>query len=244
MLKKGVALLLGLILIVSIASFGTAEEITAEKAVAERMAATDFTIGRIVTFGAYEQDNDKDNGEEPIEWIVLDVQDDQALLLSRYCLDAQAYNTYTKKITWCRCSLRQWLDFNFFKKAFIVQERNRILTTVVVNSKTEAYAYSYGCDDSQDTVFLLSYDEVLAYLPHEEDRAAEATAYAAANGAYVDEETGYAWWWLRSPGVDNTNACGVRADGRISGYGSREVNRQSGGIRPAIWVNTGELTGE
>ena len=28
--------------------------------------------GDIVTFGAYEQDNDASNGKEPIEWIVLE----------------------------------------------------------------------------------------------------------------------------------------------------------------------------
>ena len=199
-----------------------------------------YTIGNIVTLGAYEQDNNRENGAEPIEWIVLDVEGSKALLLSRYGLEAMPFNTYSKKITWCRSSLRQWLNYNFFKKAFTVQERERIPAVTVQNPGTEAYVYSYGCDDTQDTIFLLSYAETLAYLPHPEDRAARATDYAVANGAYRDEETGNSWWWLRSPGVDNTNACGVRTDGRISGYGGREVNRKSGAVRPAVWVTIGE----
>jgi hypothetical protein len=198
-----------------------------------------YTVGNIVIFGDYEQDNDKGNGEEPIEWIVLAVEGDQALLLSRYCLDARKYNTYTKKITWLRCSLRIWLNYTFFKDAFTPKERERILTTTVVNDATPGYD-SYSCDDTEDPVFLLSYAEVLEYLPEQADRQALATAYAAANGAYVDEETGNSWWWLRSPGHNNSNACGVRVDGRVSGYGSREVSRPSGGIRPAIWLYIGE----
>ena len=31
-----------------------------------------------------------------------------------------------------------------------------------------------------------------------------------------------------------------RAGGRISGYGSRDVNRPSGSLRPVIWVTMGE----
>ena len=89
-MKKSVAILLGLILCLSLALPALVEEADA------------YTVGSIVRFGDYEQDNDEGNGEEPIEWIVLDVDGDRALLLSRYALDAQPYNTYTKRITWCR----------------------------------------------------------------------------------------------------------------------------------------------
>ena len=45
-----------------------------------------ISVGDVLAFGHYEQDNNPDNGPEPIEWIVLDVQDGKALLLSRYGL--------------------------------------------------------------------------------------------------------------------------------------------------------------
>lgn len=45
-----------------------------------------------MTFGHYEQDNDTDNGPEPIEWIILTQFGNRALLLSRDCLDAQYFN--------------------------------------------------------------------------------------------------------------------------------------------------------
>lgn len=226
-MKKSVAILLGMTLCLSLAPPALAEE------------ANDYAGGGIVSFGDYEQDNNLENGEEPIEWIVLEVDGGRALLISRYCLDAQPYNTYTKKITWCRCSLRFWLNYTFIKEAFTVQEREMILATTIVNEFTPA-CDSYGCDDTEDQVFLLSYAEVLAYFPDDAGRQAQPTAYAAANGAYADETTGNGWWWLRSPADGNMSASCVRTDGRVNGYDGREVNRASGSIRPVIWLDIGE----
>ena len=44
-------------------------------------------VGDCVTFGRYEQDNRMENGKEPLEWIVLDVQDNHAFeqVLHRHC---------------------------------------------------------------------------------------------------------------------------------------------------------------
>ncbi len=232
-MKKGFAVILGLMLCLSFALQALAEETD------EAEEANDYTVGSIVSFGDYEQDNNEENGEEPIEWIVLAVDGDRALLLSRYGLDAQPYNTYTKKITWCRCSLRLWLNYTFIKEAFTVQERELILSSVITNEKTPA-SDTYGCDDTTDQVFLLSYAEALEYLPDEESRQTQPTAYALASGAFTDETTGNCWWWLRSPADGNTNASYIRTDGRVNGYDGQTVNRDTGSIRPAIWLNIGE----
>ena len=52
----------------------------------------ELNIGDIVTFGTYEQDNDSSNGQESIEWQVVDISDGKALLVSRYVLDNIEYN--------------------------------------------------------------------------------------------------------------------------------------------------------
>lgn len=49
-------------------------------------------IGDYVLFGSYEQDNDTTNGAEPIEWQVVDIDNDKALLVSKYILDNVEYN--------------------------------------------------------------------------------------------------------------------------------------------------------
>ena len=76
------------------------------------------TVGNSVSFGSYEQDNNPANGKEEIEWIVLDVQGDRSLLISKYALDCKKYNTEWTDGTWESCSLRKWLNSDFLNAAF------------------------------------------------------------------------------------------------------------------------------
>ena len=57
----------------------------------------DVKKGDIVTFGTYEQDDLTRNGAEPIEWIVLAVEGDQALLLSRCVLRALVWSLVLRR---------------------------------------------------------------------------------------------------------------------------------------------------
>jgi len=143
-------------------------------------------VGNIVTFGAYEQDNNRANGKEPIEWIVLDQKEGKALLLSRYVLDCKKYNETWKAVTWETCTLRSWLNDDFLNNAFSVTEQQRILTTTVDNSReqgNEAW-YTDGGNNTEDKIFLLSYSEVNQYLYAEESRWCFGTKYSYAQGAY------------------------------------------------------------
>ena len=56
-------------------------------------------IGTTITLGEYEQDNDVSNGPEPIKWIVLDIQDNKTLILSKYLLDTIMYNNKATYVT-------------------------------------------------------------------------------------------------------------------------------------------------
>ncbi|MCE5342764.1 MAG: DUF6273 domain-containing protein [Eubacteriales bacterium] len=224
-MKRLFAILLSLTLCLSFALSAMAEE------------TIEYTVGSIVTFGSYEQDNNLDNGKEPVDWIVLETDGNQALLISRYCLDARPYNTDFVSMTWAQCTLRAWLNDTFFHETFLAEEQAKITPVTIVNNST--YGTSGG-EDTTDKVFLLSYTEVLAYFPDQTGRQAQPTVYAIAQGAYVNESSGNTWWWLRSPGVRPIDASGVRADGRVSGYGSRDVYRPSGTIRPVLWVNFGD----
>jgi len=42
-----------------------------------------------------------------------------------------------------------------------------------------------------------------------------------------------AWWWLRSPGINQNNAANVNNDGNVNLNGNNG-NNDSGGIRPAL----------
>lgn len=48
-------------------------------------------VGDQIEFGSYEQDNDTDNGAEPILWDVIGQNNGRYLLISHYVLDYMAY---------------------------------------------------------------------------------------------------------------------------------------------------------
>jgi eukaryotic-like serine/threonine-protein kinase len=226
-MKKYIAILLSLLLCLTFTFSAVAEK------------TNEYTVQNTVTFGNYEQDNNLDNGKEPIEWIVLETDGDRALLISQYCLDARAYNKDFVSMTWSKCTLRAWLNDTFLNEAFSAEEQAKIIPVTITNPNNPHYG-TYGGDDTTDKIYFLSLAEVYQYFPDQAGRTAKPTAYAIAQGAFVNETNGNGWWWLRTPGVRTIDVCGVRADGRVSGYGSRDVNRPSGSLRPVLWVSIGD----
>ena len=206
-----------------------------------------FAVGNYVSFGTYPQTK-AGNDATPIEWLVLARDGDKALLISRYGLDAQPYNTDYTSVTWETCTLRTWLNGTFYNKAFSSAEQAAILTTDVDNSKNQCYSgwSTNGGKNTQDKVFLLSYAEANKYFgvtynnsSNTKSRVAP-TAYAIAQGTGKNSSYKTAdgidagWWRLRSPGVSRYDAAYVSTDGSL--YANR-VNVGSGSVRPALWVN-------
>ena len=197
------------------------------------------SVNDILTFGRYEQDGIRGNGAEDIEWLVLDVQGNKALLLSRYALDSQPYNSAYGKTTWEACTLRSWLNSTFFDAAFTAEEKASILVTEVDNgaSQNNSEWHTKGCNNTEDMVFLLSYNDTDRYFDDRDARICTPTNYAVSMGADTrtldDGVTDAAWWWLRSPGENETQASFVNFDG------TRYTNAVGNGylsVRPAIWV--------
>ena len=196
-------------------------------------------IGSYVLFGSYPQ---RGAEKDPIEWQVLDVSGSHVLLISRYGLDAHAYNRQYVTMTWERSSLRQWLNDEFFYTAFSSHEQESILVTNVDNSRSQGYeAFSTdGGNDTDDRVFLLSYAEAAKYFGGNTPRKCAATPYAryqgvlVANDSAVDgQATGR--WWLRSPGKSVVDA------GIIDQYGVLEwmyINWEEGMVRPVLWMDS------
>ena len=123
------------------------------------------TVGETVYFGHYEQDNDLSNGKEPIEWIVLEVQDGKSLLLSKYVIDAHPYNSNSDSNIWEESSLRKWLNGSFFSTAFSDTQKPFILLTDVDNSEMQDYSWwsHGGSDNTEDRLFVLSYAETIIF---------------------------------------------------------------------------------
>lgn len=171
-------------------------------------------IGDIVRFGEY--------GYEEIEWKVIDKSGDKRLLISEYGLDCVEYdnqnsNNYSPQaVSWEDCSLRRWLNHNFYKEAFTDREAEVIL--------------SVSDDGISDKVFILSYSQLEEYFPAQRSRICEPTAYSIENGSYNNYG---GWWWLRT-NKSATHISSVNADSAID-FNTR-VNGQKATVRVCIWV--------
>ncbi len=206
-------------------------------------------IGGLYTFGHYEQDNDPSNGPEPIEWIVLDKRDDGSLvLLSKCALDTKPYNDKYASVTWETCTLRKWLNKDFYGAAFSAEEQAKILPVTLENEKNPK-ANVTGGKATTDRVWLLSINEVTDafstekvydYFVDDASRMCAPTSYAVAQGAqqsskYFVDEVGACLLWLRSPGNFSKNAAYVLTGGRISNNGA-SVGSKDKGVRPVVVV--------
>ena len=209
----------------------------------DTQAAGTVVKGGKIAFGHYDQFNDTEEGPEPIEWIVLDVQGNKALLLSRYGLAVKPYNTEKTDITWENCSLRTWLNNEFLQAAFSEAEQSSILLTDVDNSAAQQRSESStsGGNNTQDRIFLLSYHEAFdLYFTNDDSRKCAPTDYAYADNAWTDgsvydeDDRTVGRWWLRSPGEQQNQAVMITAYGR---YGLYSVNNEENLVRPAVWVN-------
>lgn len=194
--------------------------------------------GTYITFGAYEQDNDTSNGKEEVEWLVLEVKDGKALVISKYALDCKQYNTSYIDVTWEICTLRKWLNNDFLNTAFSEEEK-AFIPTVTVPADENIYTYydTNPGNATQDKVFLLSVIEADNYFSSDSARACNPTTYAETQGLYVYEYMdGNCEWWLRSPGDTQSSASYIDYDGDIIGYGGLLSTRKIA-VRPALWID-------
>lgn len=237
-MKKRIGLLIALAMVLCLA--GCKDKTKSNRPNMEALKAAE--VGSYIYFGEYEQDNNKATGKEAIEWLVLKKEEDRMLVISRYALDCQPYNTELEDVTWETCSLRKWLNSVFYENAFISEEQNVILKSVVTAdtfSTAEHGGATPAGNDTVDQVFLLSIDEAYDYFWDKEAILCEGTPYCFEQGA-EGSENGYCWWWLRSPGRTSDNAAGGSNGGGnhhgIDDYGC-DVNYGQNAVRPAMWID-------
>ena len=208
-------------------------------------AVRNLRKGDYATFGRWEQDDDAQNGPEPLDWLVLDRVDDRLLLLSESCLECRAYDGEAfVPVTWEDCDLRAWLNDEFLNGAFNDDERAYI-PAVKNENRDHSQLGTEGGNDTEDRVFLLSETDTVIYLSDDIDREAigksEASAHAVAQGIQTDEE-GHASWWLRSPGTYEYIAQFVDQQGQPYPNGANVDIDYLFGVRPAIWLDvSGEV---
>lgn len=206
-----------------------------------------LAIGDTIMFGRYEQDAYAANGPEPVEWRVLDIQDDRILVISQYVLDHVFYHPKNTATTWETCYVREWLNDQFLKVAFSQEELLRIVE-VTVEPHENPHFESKKADDlakvpklmgnaTRDRVFLLDVVEAEKYFADNWDRCAYPTAYAKQQGVSFDEQLLFGNWMLRQPSqkpYSTTTAC-INFFGQTNDN-SVQINAKRTGLRPAMWI--------
>ncbi len=183
-------------------------------------------LGDIVICGKYKRNNDVSDKKEPIEWIVIDKEDDKILLWSKYCIDAKEYSVENTTY-WENSFLRKWLNSDFINEAFNEEEKKYIIETDVNNNYIfNQYIYeAYGGPNTKDKVFILSIDELDKYKYYTN---CQPTTYAAKQLS----KDWYEWeYWVRSPVSNN-----IAATSGSEGKGIYADDKYF--IRPAIWIST------
>ncbi len=200
-------------------------------------------------FGASETEEDEEraplfvgswpqgNGE-PIVWDVLAEEGNRKLLLSRKAVAKRSYHDVDEPVSWETCSLRAWLNGDFYRTAFNGYEKQRILKIPVTADKN-TYCNTDAGSSTDDHVFLLSLPEVNALLRRQlsakrKCEADPADAPDATNDNKAADDTGCVWW-LRSPGSEKNEAACVNGDGQISNFGLPATTPNIA-VRPCIWV--------
>lgn len=183
---------------------------------------------------------------EPLQWRVLSNTNGELFVMADKILDSKAYNQAQTNVTWENCTMRTWLNGDFYNTAFSSTERSKIKTSTVINANNPWYGTAGG-NNTSDKLFLLSYAETMnpsygfsSSTGSDTARIAQGTDFSKSNGLYVYNSNPYlgnSYWWLRSPGGGPSSAGIVLDDGIVlSGDGSN-VYYASLGARPAFKLN-------
>lgn len=196
-------------------------------------------IGDIIKLGKY-------------SWRVLCVESNKALLITEEIIEQRCYHNADKEVTWEQCSLRKYLNDDFFVQ-FPSAEQERILLVENANENNQWYGTKGGAN-TQDKIFLLSLHQACLYFgdstanlynPGKNQRYwfERKDANNQNRLAKLLGKEGCWWWWLRSPGRVGKKAVYIwGTDGGIGIQGNNVKNgnvsdgKCTDGVRPALWL--------
>lgn len=206
-------------------------------------------------FGCWPQNGSE---PEPLEWLILEDTGEEMLLLCRYCIATKGFifdfndelREYRGNL-WEYSDLRRWLHEEFYSAAFDEDQKKLILPTKIQTMRNDTEAL----DVFENKVFLLSKEQVEAYLPTPELRKGSRTVNAAHDPNVLPSDSkkleDIPWWIL--PHIEQGGLCCI-SSGRDKGrqfsyvaylqavfaqgihYHGRNVYHKDWAVRPAIRI--------
>lgn len=190
---------------------------------------------------------------EPITWNVFSNSDGEYYILSSVLLDAHRYKAYWSGTdgngryanNYEYSEIRSWLNDDFYNSAFALNN-SYIQPSTVDNSAstTNSSSNSYACSNTQDKVFLPSYQDYInsdygfsTSTGSTDTRYCKTTDWARARGALYSTSSSYLYngfYWTRSPNSDYSGyALSVDYDGYLD---RSSVNYTCNSVRPALTI--------
>lgn len=97
---------------------------------------------------------------EKIRWRVLQNDGKTLFVMADTALDSRAFNIgYDRSVTWENCTLRKWLNNEFYNMAFDRIEQESILLQNVSQSPDSVNWHRNSGSDTKDKIYLLSITE-------------------------------------------------------------------------------------
>ena len=195
-------------------------------------------IGDEIQFGHYPQGA---QGQIlPIEWRVLDMREDRALLLAQRILDVQPFAGEDGGVFWGHSRLRGWLQDDFMPRAFSPAEMERLY-------QPEQREYQdgdmllwqlFGMEDAvecvHEAVFVLSQADVLRYFPGQNTMFCPGASARPTQWVRGQQGADDLCWWLRSSSAESGIVYIVSpVDSVGAAWDARETCH---GVRPALWL--------
>lgn len=199
-------------------------------------------------FGETEQDNDLENGAEPIEWIILEKKEDKAFVISKNVIEWLTFCAFydvrtegditistTNEFTWKleRNQQRAWLTNELYAEGFTESEKELIMET---HNVTEDLTILRIWElESDDYLYVPSKKEVETYVDGQL-RQANMTPYVAEKAKREQEEA--ICWAVRNEGESQEYRNGLYVL-QITEQGEfRDAPTSSlMGVRPVMWLD-------
>ena len=177
-----------------------------------------YSVGQVFVFGSFEQNGNVSDGAEPIEWVVLD---NDGKYLSAISVKVLCVQPYGASETWEDSWLRNYLNMDFYYRAFTQQERSYLSTRDLIGVPSDDVM-------NTDPVIIPNHSDDFINLA-DDLRIAEYSASAKAENERYGVSTEYSWWAGYASPHEPYVADSIYSMSRWAG-----ISEENHGVRPVI----------